>query len=84
VVALLLKAGADVHAYNDEALREASSNGHLEVVALLLKNGANVHARDDLALRYASENGHSDVVALLNEYRLLIKEHISVNDENGG
>jgi hypothetical protein len=32
---LLLSAGADVHVRNDEALRWASKNGHLEVVKLL-------------------------------------------------
>jgi hypothetical protein len=35
VVRLLLENGADVHAYDDEALRWASENGNLKVVALL-------------------------------------------------
>ena len=65
VVELLLQAGANVHALDDEALRWASISGHAAVVELLLKSGANVHAWDDLALRWASRNGHAAVVELL-------------------
>ena len=61
----LLQKGADVHAYDDYALRWASNNGHLEVVRLLLQNGADVHAKNDYALRWASYNGHLEVVKLL-------------------
>ena len=42
VVRLLLEAGADVHALNDQALREASQNGHTEVVHLLRKAESDV------------------------------------------
>ena len=34
-VMLMLDLGADVHVYNDYALRFASYNGHMEVVRLL-------------------------------------------------
>jgi ankyrin repeat protein len=64
-VKYLLDAGANVHAYSDDALRLASDNGHTEVVKLLLDAGADVHAYDDYALRLASENGHTEVVKLL-------------------
>jgi ankyrin repeat protein len=37
----MLKAGANVHAKDDEALWWASANGHLKVVKLLLDYGAN-------------------------------------------
>ena len=57
--------GADLHTYDDYALRWASKNGNAEVVSLLLNVGANVHARDDYALRWASEKGHVEVVSLL-------------------
>ena len=43
VVRELIRAGANVHAYDDLALRYASSNGHIEVVQLLkthMKKGA--------------------------------------------
>jgi len=63
-----LKAGADVHAWDDRALHWTSGNGHLEVVKVLLEAGANVHADDDCALQWASKNGHLEVVKVLKEY----------------
>jgi hypothetical protein len=60
-----LKAGADVHADNDWALRWASNYGHTEVVKLLLDAGADVHAQDNGALRSASVRGHTEVVKIL-------------------
>jgi hypothetical protein len=62
-----LDTGADVHAWNDWALRWASAKGHVEVVKVLLDAGANVHARDDEALQWASYNGHVEVVKVLLE-----------------
>ena len=64
-VTLAIQAGADVHAYDDEALRWASEKGHLPVVEFLVKAGADVHAYDDDALRWASERGHLAVVKFL-------------------
>ena len=64
-VALLLKAGTDVHFNDDQALRFASAYGHLAVVKVLVTAGANVHAKDDEALRWASESGHLPVVQFL-------------------
>ena len=64
-VALLLKAGTDVHAADDRALRNASFYGHLSVVEVLVTAGANVHADNDYALRFASRNGHLSVVKVL-------------------
>jgi hypothetical protein len=64
----LVKAGADIHAENDEALRYASLNGHVEVVKLLLEAGADVHAYNDESLRLASIKGHVEVVKLLLEH----------------
>jgi len=52
----------------NEALRWASSNGHLEVVKLLLEHGASVHAKDNLALQWAIDRGHLEVAELLNKY----------------
>lgn len=65
IVELLLKAGANVHAEDGQALIYAAENGHKDVVELLLRAGADVHARDDCALRWAAGNGHKDVVELL-------------------
>ena len=65
VVAALLAAGADVHAYSDAALRAAALAGHIEVVRALLGAGADVHAEDDDALLWAARNGHLEVVRAL-------------------
>jgi len=67
-IELLIKAGANVHANDDEALRLASLYGHKDVVELLLKAGANVHANDNEALRFATEKGYKDIVELLKKY----------------
>ena len=64
----LINAGADVHAYNDLALRWASDNGHVKVVKLLLDAGANVYAEKGLALRWAKYKGHTEIVKLLKQY----------------
>ncbi len=64
----LLKLGANIHAYNDHALRWAARNGHSDVVKLLLDRGADVHAYNDEALRSAADKGHADVVKLLLEH----------------
>ena len=68
IVEILLAAGADVHVFDDGALRWAAEEGHANVVKLLLEYGADVHALSDNALRLAANNGHSDVVKLLLEY----------------
>ena len=61
----LIKLGADVHAWDSDALRSASKHGQTGVVELLLEAGANIHAGDDYALRMASLRGHTEVVKLL-------------------
>ena len=53
---------------NNEALRRAAANGHLEVVNRLLEIDAvrvNAAADDNNALRWAEECGHSEVVHAL-------------------
>ena len=40
IVELLLKAGANVHARNDEALIYAAGNGHKEIANILIEAGA--------------------------------------------
>lgn len=75
-VARLLKDGADVHEYNDEALQVASYKGHLDVVKLLLKYGADVHAYNDFSLQSASAQGHMSIVDLL------IKSGADIHAEN--
>jgi hypothetical protein len=48
-----LEKGANIHVYDDQALRTASGEGHLEVVKYLVEQGANIHALDDYALTWA-------------------------------
>jgi ankyrin repeat protein len=68
VVEVLLEAGANVHAFNDYAVRLASKNGHLDVVKYLVEeHGADVRAQSNNAIKRASENGHLDVVKYLVE-----------------
>jgi len=61
----LIKAGADIHADYDLALRLSAKEGQLDVVKLLIKAGADIHACDDYALRLSAEAGQLDVVKLL-------------------
>ena len=64
VAALLLDRGADVHYFDDVALRVAAERGHLETARMLLDRGA-VHLEQ--AFRIARDHGHDDVAALLLE-----------------
>jgi ankyrin repeat protein len=64
-VRMLLAAGADMHAWNDFALRFAAHNGHTETVKALLAAGANVHAMDDYALCHAAMMGHTETARVL-------------------
>src|SRR3989344_5809874 len=67
-VVSLLDHGADIHAYNDLALRSSAYNGHLPVVQYLLEQGADIHANHDLALRLSAYYGHLPVVQYLLEH----------------
>jgi ankyrin repeat protein len=64
----LLKAGASVHARDDEALKYASWEGHFDVVKILLEVGANGSADNDKALRSASYKCHFEIVKILLDY----------------
>lgn len=66
VVRLLLKAGADIHANDDEALREAVKKNKPENVIVLLKAGAHVHAKNDEAFREAKSKNYITVMNILN------------------
>ena len=67
VIKELVREGANIHAYNDEALRWAAEKGHLKIVKFLVENGANIYANDDFALRYAAEKGYLEIVKFLCE-----------------
>ncbi|KAI9202280.1 ankyrin repeat-containing domain protein [Polychytrium aggregatum] len=55
----------NVHENDDQALRIAAENGHVDVVRFLLKSGANVRACFDHALRWSATFGHTEVVKTL-------------------
>ena len=60
-----LKDGANIHAWDDRALRNAALNGYTDTVKLLLDRGANIHANDDEALLIAAQYRHPETVKLL-------------------
>jgi ankyrin repeat protein len=61
----MLAYGADVHAWDDVALRWSAGNGHTVIVSMLLARGADVHAKNDEALRMAESNGHVETAKLI-------------------
>jgi len=65
IVKYLVENGANIHAKNDQALRNASYYGDLEIVKYLVKNGADIHVRNDEALRNACYKGQLEVVKYL-------------------
>lgn len=83
---LLIEAGANVKAIDDEAqtaLHWAAWQGHVEVVRLLCDHGANVEASDGRCMRplhLASWNGHFSVIKELVEER---KAEINARKDNG-
>lgn len=68
-VQLALAKGADIHAYNDGALRSAAYKGRLSIVQFLLElpidQRADIHAGDDCPLRRALYRRHWDIIACL-------------------
>ena len=62
---LMREKGANIHANNDQALREAARYGHLAIVKYLTEQGLNIHAQNDAAIRWATKSGHLDVVKYL-------------------
>ena len=79
-VIISMNQGADIHSFDDYAVRWASYNGQLDVVRYLANNGANIHADNANAVRFASENGHLEVVRyLVNEkvfFILTVSKHL--------
>jgi ankyrin repeat protein len=67
VVKKCVKKGADIHAWEDAALRYAAINKHLKIVKYLVKQGADVRADDDDALLSAADDGHLEMVKYLIE-----------------
>lgn len=68
ILKVLVKEGAFVSIFNDIALRNAASRGHLEAVRILLEAGADFRANDREALQQAADNGHLEVFKLIREH----------------
>jgi ankyrin repeat protein len=62
VVKYLIEQGADIHAKNNEALRNSAEKGDLDIVKYLVEHGAAVHSIEDYALRYSAVKGHLEIV----------------------
>ena len=62
-----IQRGANIHAFDDVAVRAASTRGHLEVVKYLVEQGANIHEYNNQAFRHAAQYGHLNVVKYLVE-----------------
>lgn len=65
----LVEVGANIHAYDEHALRWAAYKGHQSIVEFLVGKGA----KNELALINASEKGHLDIV------KFLVKSGFDVN-----
>ena len=66
-VKIALNRGADIHYFQDFALRHAVNQGHLDVVKFLIENGADVHAKGELALEWAINSKNIETVKFLIE-----------------
>jgi hypothetical protein len=62
--------GADIHAWDDRALRQVVTYKRHEVIKILLTNGANIHCWHDYPLNMATTIGDKTTIQmLLNEYK---------------
>ncbi|MGH6879010.1 MAG: ankyrin repeat domain-containing protein [Rhizomicrobium sp.] len=67
-VKALLRAGANLHAMDDGAMRLAAWEGHTDIVRILLEAGANVHAGGDEAIKSAKRLNYTDLEKLLQDW----------------
>ncbi|KAI9341182.1 ankyrin repeat-containing domain protein [Obelidium mucronatum] len=62
----LLERGSDPSALDNEALRLAAENGHVDIVRLLMQDErVDPSAYENVAVKWAKRNGHLDVVEVL-------------------
>lgn len=67
IAKLLIDAGANATANDDELLNWACIDGNVELVKLLIKAGANVKSQDNSPMQLAVSEGHIEVIKLLLE-----------------
>jgi ankyrin repeat protein len=65
VAELLIKAGTDVHDWEDMAIRVACEAGLTSIVKMLIDAGANVDASNGSPLKGAVEGGYTSIVKML-------------------
>lgn len=69
MVFVLLEHGADIHAYNDYALRLSAASGRADIVTALLGLGADINAGKGIgicsALELSVKHNHASVVTVL-------------------
>lgn len=66
-IEMCLIMGANVSAYNNEALRQAVINGQLDACKLLVKNGADTSRNFAEVMIYAEYYNHTKIVQYLKE-----------------
>jgi ankyrin repeat protein len=67
----------ELHRVKNQALCDASEQGHTDTMRLFLDNGADVHTDTDYPLRRASRNGHKDAVELLLNRDANVRAHFN-------
>ena len=77
VVRTLLEKGADVHYFDDSAVKNAVISNEPEIVDLLLEHGTNFHASGDYAFRQAAIKGYSKVLEVA-----IIKHNLTPTQES--
>ena len=77
----------DIHEYQEQALRVASSFGQLPIIKLLVSEGADIHIMNDAPLRWAASSGQLETVKYFISKGNIPDEHIKqaqkIAKENG-
>lgn len=85
IVARLIRAGANVHAGENQALRWAAQNGHKDAVNLLLDAGADVNGFRGAALRLAAASRQHGMISHLIErgadVRVALRHSVAARNE---
>ena len=72
-----MKKGIDISIYAEEALLNASINGHYHIVNFLIENGLSVDNKDGIeALNSALKYGHIDIV------KILLEKGVDINNKD--
>jgi len=77
VVSALLSVGANVHAWDNYALRWAARRGRTDIAKLLLEHGADISSCDNEALRSAAFYFDVDTIKVLVEHGTNVEETIT-------